>query len=61
MRVFLLLMSWLFSFAGFFIGLGGVALLLLTNSSFNGRHSYLYPLIPFNARAMGRLLIRRKK
>ena len=61
MRVFLLMMSWLFSFVGFFIGLCVIVLLLLTNSNFNGSHSYLYPLIPFNGRAMGRLIIRRKK
>ena len=61
MRVFLLIMSWLFSFVGFFAGIGIITLLLATNKTVNGKHSYLYPLIPFNARAMGRLLIRRKK
>ncbi len=61
MRVFLLIMSWLFSFAGFFIGIAVIVLLVATNTTVNGTRSYLYPLIPFNARAMGRLLIRRKK
>ncbi len=61
MRVFLLVLSWLFSFGGFFAGLIIIALLLATNSTLNGRHSYLYPLIPFDRRAMGRLLVRRKK
>ncbi len=60
-RVFLLLMSWVFSFAGFFVGIVLIVLMVATNKTLNGKHSYLYPLIPFNARAMGRLLIRRKK
>lgn len=61
MRVFLLIMSWLFSFAGFFAGIGVIILLCASNKTVNGKYSYLYPLYPFNARAMGRLLVRRKK
>ncbi len=44
--------------------LGGVVLsvvLVVTNRTFNGKYSYLYPLIPWNGRAMKRLLFRVKK
>lgn len=61
MRVFLLIMSWLFSFVGFALGLVLLCLLCATNTTINGKNSYLYPLIPFDRRAMSRLLIRRKK
>ena len=43
--------------AGFVIG----ALLVSTNSTVNGKRSYLYPLIPFNKEALSRLILRRKK
>ena len=36
-------------------------LLVLTNKTVTDEHNYLYPLIPFNARAMIRLLFRVKK
>ncbi|MBQ7907661.1 MAG: spore germination protein [Clostridia bacterium] len=35
--------------------------LVVTTETINGKRSYLYPLIPFNAKAMSRLLFRRKK
>jgi stage V sporulation protein AF len=44
--------------------LGGVALaiiLIVTNRTLSGRRSYLYPLIPFDGRAMVRLLFRLPK
>ena len=31
------------------------------NNTVNGKRRYLYPLIPFNGKAMLRLIIRRKK
>ncbi len=42
---------------------GGVTFVLLvsTNRTVTGRRTYLYPLIPFNARAMSRLLFRTRK
>ena len=36
-------------------------LLLLSNKTLNGGQSYLYPLVPFNARALGRLFFRARK
>ena len=35
--------------------------LIATNSTVNGKHSYLYPLIPFSGRALLSLFVRRKK
>ena len=61
MRLMLLVLSWLFSYAGFFAGLVILCALLVTNKTANGHRSYLYPLIPFNARAMSRLAFRHKK
>lgn len=61
MRLLLIFLSWFFSFAGFFVGLVLICVLVATNKTVSGRRDYLYPLIPFNAKAMGRLLFRRKK
>ena len=61
MRVFLLLCSWALSFWGFFIGVVLLCVLVATNSTVNGKRSYLYPLVPFNKKAMSRLLFRHKK
>jgi hypothetical protein len=36
-------------------------ILIATNATINGKRSYLYPLIPFNAQALSRLIFRRKK
>lgn len=43
--------------------LGGVVGLLLisTTTTINGKRSYLYPLIPFNLKALTRLVFRRRK
>lgn len=61
MRMLLLLATALFDVWGFALGLCGILALIATNSTVNGKKSYLYPLIPFNLRAMGRLLFRVKK
>ena len=61
LRMFLLLMTGLFKLWGF-IGGGIVILVLLaTNKTLNGKRSYLYPIIPFNAKALKTLLFRIKK
>ena len=61
MRLLVLVLSWLFSFVGFFLGILAVVLLVATNKTIGGRRRYLFPLLPYNKRAMGRLLVRRKK
>ena len=38
-----------------------ILVLVSTNRTVNGKRSYLYPLIPFNGKALGRLLLRRRK
>ena len=61
LRIFLLVLTSLFGLAGYIIGLLLVPLLLITNETVNGEHSYLYPLFPFNAKAFFRLYFRLKK
>ncbi len=61
MRMMILLLTALFDYWGFFAGIVVVLVLVATNKTENGKRHYLYPLIPWNARAMGRLLLRVKK
>lgn len=61
MRLLLLICSALFSFVGFFIGIFLIILLVATNKTVNGSNSYLYPFIPFDPKAMSRLVFRRRK
>ncbi len=61
MRMTLLLLTALFNYWGFFVGLGLIVLLLLTNVTVTGKRHYLYPLIPFNARALKSLFFRVRK
>ncbi len=57
LRVALLLLTAAFDLWGFALGTLGILLLLVTTKPMVGR-GYLYPLIPFNAKALRRLLIR---
>ena len=61
MRVGLLILIRLFDFWGLVAGTVGILLLLISNRSVNGRHSYLYPLFPFNAKALLSLFVRLRK
>ena len=61
MRVGLLILIRLFDFVGFAVGVVGIVLLLVSNRSVNGKHSYLYPLIPFHGKALLSLFVRMKK
>ena len=61
MRVGLLILIRLLNFWGLAIGFVGIVLLLVSNKSVNGRHSYLYPLFPFNGRALLSLFVRLRK
>ena len=60
-RLFTLVLTHFFNYWGFAIGIFTGFVLICTNKSVNGERSYLYPLIPFNGRAMARLLFRLKK
>ena len=58
MRMLILLLGAALDVWGLFVGLGVFILLLATTRPILGE-SYLYPLVPFNARALGRILMRR--
>ena len=57
----LLAVTAIFSVWGFGIGLALIVVLIATNETVNGSRSYLYPLIPFDGKALCRLLFRVKK
>lgn len=61
MRMLLLLFTALFGVWGFLGGLLLITILLATNKTANGKRSYLYPLIPFNGKALASLIFRVKK
>jgi stage V sporulation protein AF len=60
-RMLTLILIALFNVWGFALGMLIGIILIATNSTINGKRSYLYPLIPFNAQALSRLVFRRKK
>ena len=61
MRMLLLLFTALFNVWGFVGSLLLIIVLLATNKTANGKRSYLYPIIPFNAVALASLIFRVKK
>lgn len=61
MRMIILLLTALFGIIGFSVGIGVVFVMIATNKTVNGNRSYLYPLIPFNGKALARLFLRLKK
>ena len=61
LRILLLISTAIFGFWGFCGGFLLVLVLVATNSTVNGKRNYLYPLIPFNGKALATLLIRVKK
>lgn len=61
LRILLLVLTAIFGFWGYVAGFLLVILLIATNSTVNGKRNYLYPLIPFNAKALKSLIFRVKK
>ena len=61
LRLILLVFTWFFNFWGFAAGLVLCFALLISNKTLNGKRSYLYPLIPFNAKALKRMIFRVRK
>ncbi len=61
MRILLLTLTAFFNLWGFVAGVALIFLLIVSNRTVNGKHSYLYPLFPFSASAMLSLLLRRQK
>ncbi len=57
-RMLVIVLTALFNFKGFFAGFIVVLLLIATTKTLEGR-KYLYPIIPFNAKAISNLLIRK--
>lgn len=60
-RIALLALTALFNVWGFAVGIVGSLVLLATTKNANGKRSYLYPLIPFDGKALVSLLVRVKK
>ena len=61
MRILLIILVEILDVIGFGIGTVIIILLLVSNKTVNGGHSYLYPLIPFDWRALLSLFVRVKK
>ena len=61
MRILLIILVELLDVIGFGIGTVIIILLLVTNKTVNGKRSYLYPLIPFDGKALLSLFVRVKK
>ncbi len=61
MRMILLALTAIFGFWGFCGGIILFFILLATNKTVNGKRNYLYPLIPFNGKALLSLIVRSKK
>lgn len=60
-RLLLLVLTALFNALGFILGTLIFVILLATNKTLGGRRRYLYPVIPFNAKALSHLLVRVSK
>ena len=58
MRILLLILSAVGSWWGFGAGIVLILIFVATNKTVDGSRHYLYPLIPFNGRALVRLLFR---
>ena len=61
MRIALLILTAIFGLWGFIGGTALTVILIATNETVNGKRSYLYPLIPFNYKALKSLFVRVKK
>ncbi len=61
MRILLLIVTAIFGIWGFAAGMVIIGILIATNSTVNGKRRYLYPLIPFDAKALRSLFFRVRK
>ena len=61
MRILLVILIEAFNLVGFSVGTVIILLLLVSNKTVNGGRSYLYPLIPFDGKALLSLFVRIKK
>lgn len=60
MRIMMLCFVALLGWAGFIVGTVLIVVIVASNKSVDGSRSYLYPLIPFNKKAMSKHIIRKK-
>lgn len=60
MRIILLTTTALGGLIGYILGIVIIVTLIATNKTVNGKRNYLYPLIPFNAKALKRLVVRER-
>ena len=60
-RMILLVLTAILNIWGFVLGLAVFLLLLTTNKTIGGKRRYLYPILPFDAKALSRLLFRVSK
>lgn len=61
MRVMILILVWIFGIWGFVGGLVLFCIFVATNTTVTGKRHYLYPLAPFDLKAIKKLLIRNRK
>ena len=61
MRIITLVLTATLDYIGFAAGIIITVILIATTKTTNGKRNYLYPLIPWNGRAMARLVFRMKK
>ena len=61
LRIGLIILIRLWNYTGLAIGCVGILLLLATNKTANGRRGYLYPLLPFDGKALLSLFVRLQK
>ena len=61
MRMMILALVYFLGIWGFVAGVLLFLFFVCTNRTLSAKHHYLYPLIPFNAKDFGRLIIRQKK
>lgn len=61
LRILILILTAIFGLWGFIAGCITVIVLIATNKTVNGKRNYMYPLIPFNLKAMAALIFRPKK
>ncbi len=61
LRIMLLILSAIFGIWGFMVGFAIIIILLATNKTVNGECRYLYPLIPFDGKALASVLFRVRK
>ena len=61
MRIGLVILVQFLNFVGFAAGCVGILILLISNKTVNEKRSYLYPLIPFDGKALLSLFIRLRK